>query len=54
MHGHFLINLAGTFAHDLESMGDTVHDCVKQTSGVDLRGRLYGGERRVNLDAEIT
>ncbi len=35
-HCNFLMNLADASAHDLETLGDTVRDRVKQTSGVEL------------------
>ena len=39
-HCNFLINAGGASAEDLESLGETVRDRVKQTSGVELEWEI--------------
>jgi len=40
LHCNFLINLGGASAADIETLGETVRERVKQTSGVDLEWEI--------------
>jgi UDP-N-acetylmuramate dehydrogenase len=40
MHCNFLINTGDATAHDIEALGETVRDRVKQTSGIELQWEI--------------
>jgi UDP-N-acetylmuramate dehydrogenase len=40
MHCNFLINTGDATAHDIEALGETVRDRVKQTSGIELHWEI--------------
>jgi UDP-N-acetylmuramate dehydrogenase len=40
MHCNFLINTADATAHDIEALGETVRERVKQTSGIELQWEI--------------
>ncbi len=47
-HCNFMINTGNATAHDLETLGETVREKVKQNSGIDLRWEI----RRIGEHAE--
>ena len=42
LHSNFLINLGSASAADIETLGETVREKVKENSGIDLEWRSSG------------
>ena len=59
-HCNFLINLGGATAHDIELVGETVRNRVRENSGIELRWEIrrmghfvQGAEIREFLDGDV-